>query len=126
MTAKTLTRISVALAVVAIGASSAEARRKPAPVEPLSEAGQKLEAAYAQQLEALKSDLTAALPKVSEAKKAAYAAARAAEVAAKAEVDAAQAQFGKLKQARGLVGHAKGKWIGGAKAGIAKATAKLK
>ena len=39
---------------------------------------------------------------------------------------AAQAPFDKIEGAEGLVGHRKGKWIGGAEKGIATAEAALK
>lgn len=97
----------------------------PSPPAPLSAAGQKLEADYAGQLASLKAEITKALPSVDQATQAAYLAARQAEVEAKAKLAAAQTRLGELATAQALVGHAKGKWIGGADKGIAEAKAKL-
>ena len=55
----------------------------------------------------------------------AYLEARAAEKGAEDAVKAAQKKLDEIGSARGLVGHAKGKWIGGADKGIAGAKAKL-
>jgi hypothetical protein len=110
-----------------IGHSSARAA-KPAPTPtapPLSAAGEKLEADYTARLNALRAELTKALPPVDEAKQAAYLAAEKAVATAKADLAAAQQRLGELAAAQGLVGHAKGKWIGGADKGIAEAKAKL-
>jgi hypothetical protein len=122
-----MTRICGGLILAAVAASSAwAARKKPAPETPLTEAGQALEARYSEQLKALKAEISKALPAVDEQKKAAYLEAREAEKAAKAARDAAHKNLGKLNTAKALVGHAKGKWIGGAERGIAKAKEMLK
>jgi len=120
-----MTGIGVVLVAAAIGTSNVWAA-KPAPAEPLSEAGQKLEAQYAAQLAELKAELAKAVPTVDEQRKAAYLEARKAEKAAEQARNAAQANLAKVNQAQGLVGHAKGKWIGGAEKAIAAAQAKLK
>lgn len=85
-----------------------------------------LEAGYAEQLESLRTELLEALPPVDELKKSAFLRAREAEVAAEAAVNKAQQRAGELTTAKALVGHAKGKWIGGADKGIAAAKEKLK
>lgn len=93
---------------------------------PLTEAGQKLKSGYAEQLETLKADLAKSLPTVSDKKKTAFLTARKAEVAAEARIKVAQKRMDEIKAAKALVAHAKGKWIGGADKGIARARAKLK
>jgi len=115
----------IALVSTAMGTSGALAAKK-APETPLNATGEKLEAQYAEQLKTLKATITKILPAVDERKKAALLEARAAEDAAAAAVEAAQKEMGKIAGAKGLVGHAKGKWIGGADKGIAAAQAKLK
>jgi len=122
-----MARICVALAAIAIGASSVwAAGRLPAQEVELTAAGQELLARYSAQLEALRAEIQKALPKIDEQKKAAYLKAHEAEKAAKAALDLAQKDLGKLATAQALVGHAKGKWIGGAEKGIAEAKEKLK
>jgi len=59
-------------------------------------------------------------------KVAAYVSAYEAEGQLEIALKDAKAELGKIKKARGLVGHAKNKWIGGAEKGIAKAQAMLK
>lgn len=121
-------RVGGALVAVVIGTSSvwAAKTKAPAPKVPLTETGQKLEAQYAEQLKALKDEIIKVLPTVNEREKAAYMKARDAEKAAEAKMNAAQKNMGKIGRAAGAVGHAKGKWIGGAEKGIAETQAKLK
>ena len=127
MRAKTMAGICGALIAMAIGASSVWAAKQEAVQEmELNAAGQRLLARYSDQLKALQAEIEKALPKVDEQKKAAYSKAREAEKAAVAEVNAAQQRLGKVATAQALVNHAKGKWIGGADKGIAKAQAMLK
>jgi hypothetical protein len=96
--------------------------QSPSPVPP----GEKLPGEYDAALKDLQAQLTAAVPHLSEPKKAAFQAAREAVGKAQADVAAAQAPFDKIAGAEGLVGHRKGKWIGGAEKGIAAAEAALK
>jgi len=116
------------LVATAIGTSNtlAAKEKQKAPEVPLTEMGQKFETQYAGQLEALKAEIAEALPVVNEQKKAAFLKVREAEVAAEAGVEAAEQRMGEINEANALVGHAKGKWIGGADKGIAAAKAKLK
>ena len=114
------------VAAAIVGGSAAAAARKAAPKPPLTEAGKKLEARYAAQMQALRTSIIQALPAVDERKKAAYLEAREAEKAAAAAVKAARKRLGEVNAAAALVAHAKGKWIGGAEKGIAEAKAKLK
>ena len=127
MRAKRVAGICGVLIAAAIATSSVwAASKKAAPEAPLTEAGQKLEARYSEQLKALQAEISKALPAVDEQKKAAYLKAREAEKAAEAELKAAQQGLGKIQTAQALVAHAKGKWIGGAEKGIAKAQEMLK
>ena len=127
MRAKTMAGLCGALIAAAIATPSAwAARKKAAPQTPLTGAGQKLEARYSGQLKALQAAIAKAVPAVDEQKKAAYLKAREAEKAAEAEVKAAQERLGKVATGKALVAHAKGKWIGGAEKGIAKAQEMLK
>lgn len=116
------------LAVLAVGLTSTSAapKKAAAPEAQLSETGKQLEAKYAAMLAALKADITKALPAVDGQKQAALQAAADKTKRATAEADAAQQALGKLGSAKGLVDHAKGKWIGGADKGIAQAQADLK
>jgi len=91
----------------------------------LSDSGQKFMTQYAEMLEAAKGDILKSLPQVSEQKKSIYLEANKSEKNAKAAQDAAIKTLAKIGQAQGSVGHAKGKWIGGAEKGIAASKAKL-
>jgi hypothetical protein len=93
---------------------------------PVTEAGKALESTYTATLDALKAEITKALPTVSPQKKAAYEKASADVKNAEAEATTAQQALGKIGAAKGLIGHAQGKWIGGADKGIAAAQAALK
>jgi hypothetical protein len=92
----------------------------------LAPAGEQLLAQYATALKDVQAEITKAVPPVNEPKKAAFQAAREAVRKAQADVADAQAPFDKIEGAEGLVGHRKGKWIGGAEKGIAAAEAALK
>ena len=120
--------ISLAFALMLAGAlvSSARAQQnKPLP-PPLTEAGQRLETRYAAQLQALKAEIEAALPRLDPAKKAAFTAAHKAIKEAKAGLKKAEEELGKIGGAEALVGHAKNKWLPEAERGIAAAEAALK
>ncbi|MAB88209.1 MAG: hypothetical protein CMJ90_01960 [Planctomycetes bacterium] len=125
---KTKTRVLVATMAVAIGTSSGALaqRGKSSPQTQLTAPGQRLEASYVREMEHLRAEIIGALPKTDQRKVAAYNNDIEAEQGAKAKVEAAQKGLGEIGQARGLVGHAKGKWIGGADKGIAKAKKMLK
>lgn len=110
---------------IALGVGTASAAPKPGQPA-LTATGEKLQAQYQATLTALKAEIVKSLPAVPEQKKAACQAARGAVKKAKADVHAAQQPLGKLATAVALVGHAKGKWLGGAEKGIAAAEAALK
>lgn len=95
-------------------------------VAPLTEAGEKLNAHYADMLTSLQKEIGAALPKTDESKKSALE--QAQKAVEEAETRAAQAQknLGSIGGAQALIAHAKGKWIGGADKGIAKSQAAIK
>lgn len=80
---------------------------------------------YTRMMEDLKSELTRAIPQVSEARKSAYFDALKKEAAVDQQLKEAQKQMAAINNARGLVGHAKNKWIAEADRGIAKAKAQL-
>jgi hypothetical protein len=111
---------------IALGVGSSMAAPKPAPVEALTPEGEKLQARYTEQLTTLKAEVTKAVPAVGEQKKAAFQAAREAVAKATKEAATTQANLNKVNSGKGLVEHAKGKWIGGAEKGIAQAEAALK
>lgn len=118
--------ILTALAILAAGTPLAFAKPAKAPPAPeLSDAGKRLEAAYTAELQSLRAKIAAALPDLDARSKAAYLDACKAEKAAEAAIADAQARLDKINGAKGLVAHAKGKWIGGADKGIAEAKAKL-
>ena len=131
MKMKGITNLLAVLVAMAIGTSSGWAAKKKggkkpqAPQAQLTAAGQKLEAEYTRQMDALKADITKALPTLDQRKKDAYLKAREAEGEAEAALKAVQQREGAIKKAQALVAHAKGKWIGGADKGIAAANAKL-
>lgn len=84
-----------------------------------------LQQRYADRLEELRTELSSELPEISDGRRAAYMEARAAEKASEQTVKDAQKALDEIQSAHGLVGHAKGKWIGGADKGIAAAKAAL-
>ncbi|MBK8974398.1 MAG: hypothetical protein IPM29_00580 [Planctomycetes bacterium] len=118
---KTLALSCVTLMALATGAPAAAAPQKAPTQDELTTTGRRLEADYAGQLEALRSRIRADLPRIPERRRNEYLEARAAEKAAEAALKAAQEALGKVAAAQALVDHAKGKWIGGADQGIAKA-----
>lgn len=92
----------------------------------LTAAGKVLQAQYKKKLYKLKTDILAAFPEINKSQKEAYFKAIEAESKAKAKLAAANKNKGELSKAQTLVGHAKGKWIGGADRGIATAKDMLK
>jgi hypothetical protein len=127
MNSKTIAAILTALATTAGGTAKAWAQRgKPAvPQIELNEAGDALERSYAAELQRLNRELTAALPNISAREKDGYLKARQDEKTAEAAIAVAEKRRGEIDTAKALVGHAKGKWIGGADKGIAEAKANL-
>jgi hypothetical protein len=99
---------------------------KQAPQPPLSDKGLELQQQYQDMLTEAKAAIVAAAPKVDARKLAVFNKAREAEEQAIARLAAAQAAFGEIAKGHALVGHAKNKWIAGAKKGIADTQAKLK
>jgi hypothetical protein len=84
-----------------------------------------LEAKYSAELEALKTEITRSLPRADERKTKALESARAEVLKAAVVAEAASKDLGQIGTGKALVGHAKGKWIGGADKGIADAKAAL-
>lgn len=93
---------------------------------PLTAEGNKLEDQYSKMLKDLQSSLEKTLPKIDERKKSDLQKARDAVKVAEGDAAAAALALGKIQGAKGLVDHAKGKWIGGAEKNIAQAEAALK
>lgn len=112
---------SLAVMVVATTGGLAAKERN----EPLNEAGKVLEARYAATLEGLRAEIAKDLPTISAQEKTEFDQAGEAVKTAAAEATAAQQNLNKVNSAKGLVDHAKGKWIGGAEKGIAAAEAAL-
>jgi hypothetical protein len=126
MEPKSVTTGLTALLALAVGTSPLIAKDpQTAPSPESAESGLPLEHSYATELQSLKERIIAALPPLDEASKAAYLNARKAESAAVAAIADAEARLDKINTAKGLVGHAKGKWIGGADKEIAAAKARL-
>ncbi len=109
--------------VLGVGSVLAAPETKQSPLTPT---GEKLRAKYGASLTALRAEIAKALPSVPERMKSEFQAARQAVKKAKADVGAAQQPLNKVATAAALVGHAKGKWLGGAEKGIAAAEAALK
>lgn len=124
MNNRKITVLLGALMLTSTWAMSAPPQKAPPPV--LTAAGQKLQERYDGMLKALRQQISAAIPQVTAQKQTEYAEARKAEKAAETAFIEAQKQLGKVAGAQGLIGHAKGKWIGGAEKGIASAEAALK
>lgn len=92
----------------------------------MSERGKALQVKYAAELADLQSKFAEVIPAFIPEKQAAFKDAQTAVFKATAEAEAAQKPLLKIQSAKGLVDHAKGKWIGSANKGIAAAEAKLK
>jgi hypothetical protein len=92
----------------------------------LSDAGQKFEARYANAQKSLLADIEKSLPKFDARIMTDFKRAREAAKAAEKTALEAQQALGLLATAQALIGHAKGKWIGGAEKSIAAAEAALK
>jgi hypothetical protein len=124
-TSKILTRVAFSILLASAGLSSAKKKDK-APAVALTAQGQALEKKYSDAMATLKASLASKVPNVAAQKKAAFENALKAEDQAIAAIEKAKKGQGEYNTAKALVGHAKGKWIGGANKGIAAATAKLK
>lgn len=117
-----LPKFASALMMVAIAGSPAHAQEAE-----LNATGKKLEASYSGQMKALEADLKKSLSRFDAADKQAYLKAKEAETKASKDFESYNSGIkGGVKQAEGLVNHAKGKWIGGAKHAIQNAEKKLK
>ena len=107
------------------GGNILSAKPKGGATASLTAEGETLKAEYAKTLADLQAEITKAIPSVSDAKKAAFAEAREAALKAASDAASAQVELGKIGGAKGMIDHAKGKWIGGAEKGIAAAKAAL-
>jgi hypothetical protein len=88
--------------------------------------GKSLKTGFSSDLKSLKEEIFRALPKVGGKAMADLESAVKAIADASAKAEAAQKEFGQVAAAKGLIDHAKGKWIGGANKDIAAAQAALK
>jgi hypothetical protein len=126
MNTKTRFILPALLLATSLGTPGAwAAKNTPASSVTLTEAGQKLETEYAGKLASLQAAITGALPTIHPGDMAAYEKAREIELQAKAKVEEAQKNMSGVARYQGAVGHAKGKWIGGAQKGIDASKAKL-
>jgi formylglycine-generating enzyme required for sulfatase activity len=121
-----MNRITLVVSAIILATSNPLWSKQEAPAsEPLNDKGAQLEAAYTAEMEKLKGEIQAAAAVIDEGKKKTYQQALEAESAARSKFNSAQAATGGVQKAEGLVNHAKGKWIGGAKHGIKQAEKKL-
>lgn len=88
--------------------------------------GRKLESGFASDLKSLKAEISRGLPKIGGNGFADLESAVKATAEGAVNADAAQKGLGQIAAAKGLIDHANGKWIGGAKKEIAAAEAALK
>ncbi|MFN5578556.1 MAG: hypothetical protein ACK49X_02950, partial [Akkermansiaceae bacterium] len=102
-----------------LGGSFVSAKPNAVSSEPLTAEGEKLRAEYTQMLSTLQEEIKKAIPEISVAKNTAFTQARENAAKVTAQAEAAQAELGKIGGAKGMIDHAKGKWIGGAEKGIA-------
>ena len=116
----TLTFVLIAGLVFTLPALAAKPDASAA-VAPLDAAGAKFEAAYSAQLGALVADISKALPPLEAAALTQLREAEARSAKFAAEADSAKKSLEAIAAAKGLVEHAKGKWIGGADKEIARA-----
>jgi hypothetical protein len=127
MRATDLSRVSLVGVSLVLGAGTVSAKAKSTPAaESLTAAGNRLEREYAASLKSLQAEIGKSLPSINERARKSVQEARDLAKKAQAEADAAQKALGGINGAKGLVEHAKGKWIGGAEKGIAQAEAALK
>lgn len=122
MNTKLLPKFAAALMMVAIAGSPAHAQEAE-----LNATGKQLEASYSGQMKVLEADLKKSLSRFDAADKQAFLKAKEAETKARTDFESYNNGIkGGVKKAEGLVNHAKGKWIGGAKHAIQTAEKKLK
>lgn len=88
--------------------------------------GARLEAGFASDLKVLKAEILRTLPKVGGKAVADFEKVGDAAGDAEAKAAAAQKELGQIAAAKGLIDHAKGKWIGGANKNIVSAKEALK
>jgi hypothetical protein len=105
--------------------ATADAAPKP-PEIPLNAAGNALEKKYGDLLTSLQKDIDKVIPKIGVQQLSAFEKAREVTRLAEVEANTTKQSLAKIQSAKGLVDHAKGKWIGGAEKAIAQAEAALK
>ncbi|MDA0933764.1 MAG: hypothetical protein O3C51_09940 [Planctomycetota bacterium] len=120
---KNATRLALPLLVATAGILAAPPALRAQ--DALDRTGEKFAARYEARLGSLEAKIRRGLPRISDAKRQAYLEARQAEFDADAAIEVAKKRLGEIGTAEALVGHAKGKWIGGADKGIAAARKKI-
>lgn len=121
-----LTRNTICGLALSCGLAVVPVMAKPAATSiTLNAQGEKLQTQYAAELRALQQEIIRELPKLDASKQTALQKAGDAVLKAQADVEASQKNANQVASAKGLVDHAKGKWIGGAEKGIAAAKAAL-
>ena len=123
-TYRTISRVSCAVLACSFPLPSLAAPKIEAVA--LSDAGQKFETRYANALKSLRADIEKVLPKFDARLMTDFKQSRETAKAAEKTALEAQQALGQLGTAQALIGHAKGKWIGGAEKSIAQAEAALK
>jgi hypothetical protein len=118
--------LSLATLILGMGCLLAAPKKPAQPAVPLTAEGTKLKADFAATLKTLQTDIQNAVPRVAEQKKSAIEKAREVIASATQTANASAQSVGKINEAKALVAHAQGKWIGGAEKGIAQAQAALK
>lgn len=88
--------------------------------------GEKLERRFESDFKDLKEEISRSLPKVGGSLMTGLESAAKAKAEATAKAEAAAKDLGQIASAKGLIDHAKGKWIGGANKAIATAEQQLK
>jgi hypothetical protein len=123
------TRVEEPTAPAASAASPVNAKDIPDVWPPKDEkprGGRSLDSEFTSELKSLKEEILRALPKVGGMAVTDLDTAKKALTEAEAKAAAAQKEYGQIGAAKGLIDHAKGKWIGGAKKNIEAAQAALK
>lgn len=121
-----LSLVGAALAAFALVSSPVSHAKPKSESLAMSAQGQSLEASYAGELKRLRSEIEKSLPRIDARLLDNFKKASEVLKGAEAAAEEAQKAYGKIGTAKALVEHAKGKWIGGAEKGIAKAQEALK
>lgn len=120
-------RVLLALVSLAVCGEVYAQRGKPQPPPvPLTEAGERLLVKYTEMQQGLQAEILKAVPAIDGRLLSDLRSADEAVKKAEAAANSAAQPLNEVRKWEGLVGHAKGKWIGGANKNIAQAQAALK